>query len=104
MRNLYSNFVDPSWWISVVLFGVVISVIGAYVKSLIDTLLAKVSDSYRKRVEEQSNYYDNLRKQAEADQDLQIRIAIEQIRLKTETTYRAPLKTQIWLSVRAQIS
>lgn len=88
MPNLYTNFGDPSWWISVVFFGLLLNVIGAYMKSFIDGLLAKMSDSYRRRVEEKNDYYDSVRKSAETDQDLQIRIALEQIRHKTETIFK----------------
>ena len=88
MLDMYNKFVDLSWWVNVVVVALLLNIVSSYIKSFIDAFLAKVSDSYRKRVEEQTNYYENLRKQAEEDQDLQIRITLEQMRLKTETTYR----------------
>lgn len=81
--DMYNNFIDLSWWVNVVVFALLLNLVAAYIKSFIDALLAKVSDSYRKRIEEQTNYYDNLRKQAEVDQDFQIRITLEHMRLKT---------------------
>lgn len=43
MEELFENFISPAWWVSVVIFGIFASIISAYLKPLLDNLIAKIS-------------------------------------------------------------
>lgn len=49
------NLKDVSWWVSVVVVGLLISLLAAYMKSGVDTVLSRFSSVWKKRVEQKEN-------------------------------------------------
>lgn len=51
MEDIFKNLSEPSWWISVVIVGLLVNLLGAYGKPLIDKSLARYSSSRRQKQE-----------------------------------------------------
>lgn len=49
------NLKDVSWWVSVVVVGLLISLLAAYVKTGVDTIFSRFSSAWKKRVEQSAN-------------------------------------------------
>lgn len=47
MDKLKELLQDPTWWITVVIAGLIVSTIGAFMKDIISNLLASLSSKYR---------------------------------------------------------
>lgn len=54
MDELLNNLKSLNWWVTVIIFGVIVSVIGAYTKVLIDRVLVKYSE--KRRVKKEANF------------------------------------------------
>ena len=52
MTELLNNLSSVGWWISVVLVGLLINLVSAYIKSPIDKLGSKLSSAWRHRTEQ----------------------------------------------------
>lgn len=65
MEEFINSLSSPSWWMGVVIVGVIINVASAYLKKPIDLLLSKVSSSWRARqtaaVEKRNALVESLR-------------------------------------------
>jgi hypothetical protein len=51
MSEVIANFSNPAWWISVVVFGLVLQIAATYSQRGIDKLLSKIFVSWRNRTE-----------------------------------------------------
>ena len=49
--DLINNLKSPSWWVTAVFLAMVLSVVGVYLKTGIDSLLVRVSKRWRERNE-----------------------------------------------------
>lgn len=49
MNDLLSNFTSLSWWIGVVIVGIVIHLVGSYLKKPVDKLLSRISSSMERK-------------------------------------------------------
>lgn len=64
MDEIVRNLNSPAWWASVVVAGIVVNIVAAYLKPAIDSVAGRVSAEYRARNEAQ------LRKRQELIQHL----------------------------------
>ena len=51
MESFVENLQSPAWWISVVVVGIILSVVSQYLKEVIDSSLSRISVSWRSRSE-----------------------------------------------------
>ncbi|MFT3807996.1 hypothetical protein [Arenimonas sp.] len=49
MQSIISNIKDPSWWFTVFLVGIIVSIFAGFLKDWIASLIARFSDSFRER-------------------------------------------------------
>jgi hypothetical protein len=54
MDRIWQDMQDPAWWVSVVVAGLVMNVLAAYVKEWLDGFIAQFSRSYRQEMERMS--------------------------------------------------
>ena len=52
MDELLKTLASPAWWVTAVVFGLVINLVSAYIKPPIDGLLSRISERWRQRTEE----------------------------------------------------
>jgi len=50
MEDFFSSLTSPVWWVSVVVVGILISVIGAYLKEWIDTMFSNLFSFWKSSV------------------------------------------------------
>lgn len=55
MDELYKNLGSLSWWVGVVVVGVILNLVSTYLKSPIDALLSAASSYWRRRSERSRN-------------------------------------------------
>ena len=49
MKELFSYLTSPVWWVTVVIFGIIINLISSYLKPFLDKLLSQIWESYLER-------------------------------------------------------
>ena len=53
MSNFLENLKDPSWWLGVVLIGIIINLFSSWLKPKFDSYISNISNSYKKRITQQ---------------------------------------------------
>jgi len=95
--DFYKNILTPSWWIGVVIVGIIINMASAYMKSLVDKFGAKASDGIRRRsreaTERRKNWIDFLR----TDQHAQLVLHAREQRLRTQANTALLLSVLLFL-------
>ncbi|MDZ4057977.1 MAG: hypothetical protein U1D69_13655 [Polynucleobacter sp.] len=91
MDEISKSLLSPSWWISVVVVGVLVNLLSTYMKPPIDSLLARINSVWRNRTERAKTEYLELLDKTANSQNLQILTLIEALKLRS--------KSNGWLAV-----
>jgi hypothetical protein len=51
MENIFNDITSPSWWIGVVIVGIIINIISAYLKPNLDKILSNTSSRWKNIIE-----------------------------------------------------
>jgi hypothetical protein len=51
MSELLKNLTDTSWWITVVVFGLLVNLASAYLKPILDSHYSRLSTTFRRRLD-----------------------------------------------------
>jgi H+/gluconate symporter-like permease len=60
MDSLYRNLKSVEWWFSVVIVGLVISIIGSYIRSFLDTRVPRTASWFRSRTKASEKKFSDL--------------------------------------------
>ena len=84
MDEVWKTLTSPAWWITAVLFGIVINIVSAYLKGPIDQVGTRLSDRWQRRTElsrrQQAEHVQRLR----LDQNLQFHAQLHALRLRSQ--------------------
>ena len=82
MREFLNNLSSLSWWLGVVVVGVVINILSPYISKGLEKVLIKTSARYRKRIAERSEKRRKRITELKANQHKQIMLAFGEQRLR----------------------
>ncbi|CEO39091.1 hypothetical protein [Photobacterium kishitanii] len=91
MDEFFKSLTSPVWWISVVVVGILVSVIAAYIKESIDKILSSIFKAWKLNVEQRKNKHIELvKKVQECDRTLFL-LGFEESRFRQRSTLLAIL-------------
>ncbi|SGY87688.1 hypothetical protein [Moritella viscosa] len=82
MEPFLVSLTTPSWWVGVVIVGIIINVISSYLKNPIDKILSAISGSRRERNKRKLNERNELISTLRDDADLLILFAMSENRYR----------------------
>lgn len=80
MNELIQMLKSPTWWFSVVVVGIIINLVSAYVKSPIDENLSKISTWWRKRTDKQKKELNAVIENLSKNEHEQVMTAVDDLR------------------------
>jgi len=82
MEEFFKSLTSPVWWLSVVIVGVIISVVGAYLKVWIDNFFSLLSSAWKLRVEQENLKANELLQQVQNNDRTLIMLGFEENRFR----------------------
>jgi hypothetical protein len=82
MEEFFKSLTSPVWWLSVVIVGVIISVVGAYLKVWIDKFFSLLSSAWKLRVEQEKLKANELLQQVQNSDRTLIMLGFEENRFR----------------------
>ena len=82
MEEFLGNLSSLSWWLGVVVVGILINIISPYLNKGFEGILFKTSENFRKRVKERSEKRNRTIAELKSDQHKQIMFAFKEQRLR----------------------
>lgn len=80
MEKFILNLSSPSWWISVVLVGVIVSVLGAFLKDYVEKIMSILFENWTKRQISNKEFYENQIVMLIKDSDMRAKYRFEVLR------------------------
>ena len=99
MEDFFYSLTSPFWWLSVVVVGVLVSVIGAYLKGLIDCLLSFFFNAWKVRVQNKLLKKAKLIEHLNSDDRTLILLGFEENRFRNRSTLFLIIGVTVFLFV-----
>jgi len=87
MNELIQTLSSPVWWFSVVIVGILINLVSAYLKSPIDSRLSKISTWWRQRTEQQKAEQEALMNRLANSEHEQVMASFADLRDRLRSQY-----------------
>jgi hypothetical protein len=82
MEKFLQDIVSTYWWVSVVIVGIIINIISAYIKPLLENRLGRVSEFWKKRQEARTQTFSRQVSMLKENSDLRSIYALREIRYR----------------------
>ena len=86
MDEIVKNLSSPEWWFTAVFVGLLIGVVGGYLKPTIDRVLSRVSGWWRARVEAQHRAREEQLAELSRNPSAQILATLAELRFRSRTS------------------
>jgi hypothetical protein len=85
LDDFLKGLASPSWWMGVVIVGIIINVLSAYLKKPLDKLFGSISSGWRERSERKSKERNDLIDTLKSDESLLVLFALTENRYRTRS-------------------
>ncbi len=87
MEEFYKSISTPSWWIGVVVVGIVVNIVSVYVKSLVERVSLKIGGAWSRAATEAANQRAQWVQLLRSDQHAQLIMHAREQRLRTQAVH-----------------
>jgi ABC-type multidrug transport system fused ATPase/permease subunit len=85
MDEFFQNISSISWWLGVVIVGILINVLSHYIQKKFDTQLSALSSRWKKRSEEKKELRKRAIEKIRENPNAQVFVILEEVRLRIQT-------------------
>lgn len=87
MEEFLNNLSSPSWWIGVIIIGIILNLVAAYLKTHLDTRLSRFSKWWRDRSEIRKKERESKIKKLRNNPQEQILFAVSALRFRIRSVH-----------------
>lgn len=87
MEEIISELASPKWWVSVVVAGIVINLVAAYIKPSFDKVFSSFSSWWRNRTNSKNEEREKYIKKLSNDPHLQVMESLDELRQRNRSVY-----------------
>lgn len=86
MERFLANITSTSWWVGVVLVGIIINIISSYLKPFLDGNISKLSASKKNKLDKERKQHDIFVAKLIADDQFYTRAAFRDLRIRNSSS------------------